>query len=142
MQLLIIFIAYQFLFAPVPEFSTIELEVKNLKLKESSEVIYSLYTTTNAFLDEKDVYSYGKVKANNTTTLILKIEAPTHMGKIAIAVFQDLNGNGKLDKNIVGMPKEPYGFSLNFRPTFRGPHFEEAAFLPKDSSKITIDLIL
>jgi uncharacterized protein (DUF2141 family) len=32
-------------------------------------------------------------------------------GKYAIAVIQDLNGNKKLDRNIVTKPKEPYGFS-------------------------------
>lgn len=32
-------------------------------------------------------------------------------GEYAIAVIQDLNENGKLDKNFLGIPKEPYGFS-------------------------------
>ena len=32
-------------------------------------------------------------------------------GEYAIAVIQDLNENEKLDKNFLGMPKEPYGFS-------------------------------
>ena len=32
-------------------------------------------------------------------------------GEYAIAVIQDLNENEKLDKNMPGIPKEPYGFS-------------------------------
>lgn len=32
-------------------------------------------------------------------------------GEYAIAVIQGLNENGKLDKNMPGSPKEPYGFS-------------------------------
>jgi uncharacterized protein (DUF2141 family) len=32
-------------------------------------------------------------------------------GNYAIAVFHDLNGNGKLDRNLIGLPSEPYGFS-------------------------------
>ena len=32
-------------------------------------------------------------------------------GPYAIAVFHDLNGNGKLDRNFIGLPSEPYGFS-------------------------------
>jgi uncharacterized protein (DUF2141 family) len=32
-------------------------------------------------------------------------------GEYAIAVIQDLNENEKLDKNMLGIPKEPYGFS-------------------------------
>ncbi|MGI9318205.1 MAG: DUF2141 domain-containing protein [bacterium] len=36
-------------------------------------------------------------------------------GQYAVSVVQDLNGNGKLDKNFVGMPKEPYGFSGDWK---------------------------
>lgn len=32
-------------------------------------------------------------------------------GSYAIAVFHDLNGNGRLDRNFIGLPSEPYGFS-------------------------------
>ena len=30
---------------------------------------------------------------------------------IALSLFQDLNGNGKLDTNILGIPNEPWGAS-------------------------------
>jgi uncharacterized protein (DUF2141 family) len=45
-------------------------------------------------------------------------------GEYAIAVFQDINENEKLDRNIVTKPKEPYGFS----GTWKGgsASFEEA----------------
>ncbi|KAA2238323.1 DUF2141 domain-containing protein [Salinarimonas soli] len=32
-------------------------------------------------------------------------------GPIAVAVYQDVNGNGQLDRNVIGIPSEPYGFS-------------------------------
>jgi uncharacterized protein (DUF2141 family) len=32
-------------------------------------------------------------------------------GAYAIAAFQDLNGNGNLDRDPRGLPREPYGFS-------------------------------
>lgn len=49
-------------------------------------------------------------------------------GTYAIAVLHDENKNGKLDTNLVGYPKEGYGFSNNNLPTFRAPRFDEAAF--------------
>lgn len=49
-------------------------------------------------------------------------------GRYAIAVQHDLNGNGKVDRNMVGAPKEPWGVSRDVRHTFRAPRFEEAAF--------------
>lgn len=45
-----------------------------------------------------------------------------------IAIFQDLNGDGKLTKNSFGLPTEPYGFSNNARSTFGPPSFSQSAF--------------
>ncbi|MBI2367370.1 MAG: DUF2141 domain-containing protein [Deltaproteobacteria bacterium] len=36
-------------------------------------------------------------------------------GDYGVAVFHDENSNGKMDKNLLGMPLEPYGFSNNLR---------------------------
>lgn len=48
-------------------------------------------------------------------------------GQYAAAAFQDFNGNGKLDKNFMGIPKEPYGFSQETRGSMGPPSFAEAA---------------
>lgn len=44
-------------------------------------------------------------------------------GTYAVAAFQDLNGNGRLDRTRLGLPLEPYGFSgqvgRRTRPDFR-----------------------
>ncbi len=49
-------------------------------------------------------------------------------GAYAISCFHDVNGNGTLDKNWLGVPTEPYCFSNNARPRFRAPRWEEAKF--------------
>lgn len=49
-------------------------------------------------------------------------------GQYAIAVFQDVNRDGELTKNLVGAPKEPYGFSRNVYGMFGPPDFEDVAF--------------
>lgn len=48
-------------------------------------------------------------------------------GRYAIAVFHDLNDNGILDTNALGIPTEPYGFSNNPAAKWSAPKFEEAA---------------
>ena len=48
-------------------------------------------------------------------------------GRYALRVMHDENGNGKLDTNMLGMPKEGYGASNNPK-VMRAPHFDEAAF--------------
>lgn len=52
---------------------------------------------------------------------------PLPYGTYAIAVFHDLNGNGQLDKNALGVPTEPYGFSNDVRSKWQAPSFGEAA---------------
>jgi uncharacterized protein (DUF2141 family) len=54
-------------------------------------------------------------------------------GSYAIAVFHDTNGDGKLDRNFIGLPSEPYGFSNNVGR--RGPpNFEAARITVKEPS--------
>ncbi len=61
-------------------------------------------------------------------------------GRYAAMVSHDENGNGKLDRNLIGMPIEGYGFSNNPR-VMRKPTFEEASFeLGEADLAITIEL--
>ena len=49
-------------------------------------------------------------------------------GQYGAMVFQDLNLDGKMNFNLVGMPTEPYGFSNNSRGLFGPPAWAKAAF--------------
>ncbi len=42
--------------------------------------------------------------------------------------MHDENGNGKLDKNFIGMPTEGYGASRAARGTMGPPKWEDAVF--------------
>ncbi len=54
-------------------------------------------------------------------------------GEYALAIYQDVNRNKILDKNLFGIPTEIYGFSNNARRNFSAPSFQEAKFkLNKD----------
>ena len=61
-------------------------------------------------------------------------------GDVAVAVYQDLNGNGKLDAGIFNIPKEPYGFSNNYRPSFSAPHYEGCLIRVSGQTASTINL--
>lgn len=51
-------------------------------------------------------------------------------GNYAVAVFHDTNGDGKLNRNSLGMPTEGYGFSNNPAYTRTGPpNYGETTFL-------------
>jgi len=50
-------------------------------------------------------------------------------GRYAVALYQDRNGNDRLDKTMFGLPTEPYGFSNDASAPMGPPDFDEAAFV-------------
>ncbi len=56
-------------------------------------------------------------------------------GTIAVAAFQDLNGNGRLDRTPLGIPLEPFCFSNGAGRDGR-PDFARARFLLSEPSAI------
>ena len=48
-------------------------------------------------------------------------------GRYAVNAFHDENDNGSLDSNVLGIPKEGYGFANDPATNFGPPDFEEAA---------------
>lgn len=60
----------------------------------------------------------------------------------AVAVYHDENNNGKLDRTVVGIPKEPYAFSNNPAAKWQAPTFSEIAFLPAEASDTPLRLKL
>jgi uncharacterized protein (DUF2141 family) len=62
-------------------------------------------------------------------------------GTYAVSVLHDENSNGKMDKNLVGIPKESYGASNNPKKKRRAPTFDEAKFslnAPEQTIEITL----
>ncbi len=55
-------------------------------------------------------------------------------GEYAIAVYHDKNKNGKLDTNLLGIPKEDYGFSNNARGRFGPASWKDSKFLVNEVS--------
>lgn len=49
-------------------------------------------------------------------------------GTYAVKVFLDMNGNGVLDKNELGIPQEPVGFSNDAMGRMGPASFKEASF--------------
>lgn len=86
----------------------------------------------------KTTLAAAEVQANKDEVTVT-VNLP-RAGKYAVAVYQDKNGNNKLDSNFLGIPNEPFGFSnLNSYP-MGSPKFKKAAFDIDKDQKITIPL--
>ncbi|MBS0643695.1 MAG: DUF2141 domain-containing protein [Proteobacteria bacterium] len=63
-------------------------------------------------------------------------------GPCAISVMHDENDNGKLDTNLIGIPREGVGVSMNPPPRRGPPRFEDAAFtLTPQGGTVTVNMV-
>ncbi len=66
--------------------------------------------------------------AGNRTGDTVTVELLLPAGEYALSIFQDVNDDGKLERNFIGIPKEPAGLSNNLRPRFGPPKYKDAKF--------------
>jgi len=72
----------------------------------------------------------------------LHIDTDLPPGTYAVSVYEDLNGNHKLDRNFLGIPREPVGASNNPPAHLGPPRFNECAFrVGAIAQTITITLV-
>jgi uncharacterized protein (DUF2141 family) len=93
---------------------------------EKGTVRIGLYNSAAAFADEANPNHAQIVPVGKNTTQIIKFEG-LQEGKYLVAAYQDVNGNKKIDKNILGIPTEAYAFSNDVFPKWKSPSFDEAA---------------
>lgn len=62
-------------------------------------------------------------------------------GEYTISIYQDVNENGELDKNFMGIPNEPYGISREGKQMFGPPSYNDAKFtIVNTNARLTISL--
>ncbi len=115
-----------------------KVTVKNLEGK-TGQIYIGWYNSAAAFASKQKAVFVKTIKATGQYELSVPFEA-IPPGKYAIAVYLDENGNGVIDKNILGIPKEKYGFSNNAAPAMRAPRYEEAVFEMSGKDNIEIKL--
>ena len=113
-------------------------------------VMIGLYDNAEAFDSAADSYRALLVDPKRYAAMALQAGAAdrntvtlgeVQPGRYAVIAFQDENDNGRLDRNILGLPIEPYGFSNNVRGLFAAPAFDRAA-VTIEGSQVLIRITL
>jgi len=108
----------------------LDLTIANVK-SETGRVMVAVYDRAESFMrDDQQVAGVMLPSRGGSARVVLGNLAP---GRYAVSVFHDANGNGKLDKNLLGMPSEPYGFSRDAQGNFGPPSFEATAVALADA---------
>lgn len=119
--------------------NSLTVHLNNLRVS-GGQVEIGIFNKSEGFLKEKHQYIKKRFNLNQTKNFSYTFRNLPD-GEYAVAVFHDENANGKMDTNLIGIPKEPYGFSNNFIPKIKAPSFTQTKFKLDGNKIIKISLI-
>jgi uncharacterized protein (DUF2141 family) len=84
----------------------IKLSVESVE-KNAGKIIVSIFNSESTY-KTREGYLYLILNSSNE---IVSKDINLPKGNYVISIYQDSNGNGKLDTNLIGIPKEKFGFT-------------------------------
>ncbi len=97
------------------------VEVSNIK-EAKGAVRVCVFKSKSNYIGKADYCSSINIESIDNQEISLDLACDEY----AVVVYHDINNNGILDKNILGIPSEPYGFPGNPSTIFGPPSFEKA----------------
>ena len=99
-------------------------------------LVFQVYDSANAFGDFRDPVKEMRSELRADGRYFIN-DVPA--GDVALLVYVDENNNGVMDKNFIGIPKEPLGISNNYRP--KGPPaFSRASFPIAENESAIVEI--
>lgn len=112
----------------------VKLKITNVK-QNTGKVVISLNSSEEAF--KKHIPDQTLILETNSTEVETIIDVPS--GEYAFCIFQDINNDGEINSNLIGIPKEPFGFS-NYNGKSAPGNFKKHKVVINQDSEITIAL--
>jgi len=112
------------------------LKVDQIKQVKGTMMV-ALYNSESNYKSNNNTFSGQKIAVTTNTLTVNFGDVPE--GEYAIKLYQDENDNGQIDKNLIGIPTEGYGFSNN-GGSMGQPSFDDAKFKVSGTTKIDIHL--
>lgn len=116
----------------------LDLSISAIK-KQKGEILIAVFNKADGFpFDTQKAYQLLKGTPVDGKLNLQVSSLPK--GRYAIALFHDANGDGTLNVNFMGIPKEGYGVSNNAYNTFSAPKYNDASFDYNQSSVLKITM--
>lgn len=118
---------------------TLDVQGLDTTRLQGASLMVAVFTEPAGWLKQPQVGRRFSLDAavDGRITVVLK-DLPE--GPLALSLFQDANGNGRLDMNAMGMPIEPFGFSNDAAGQFGPPKFEQAVVKPVTGQALQVRL--
>ncbi|MCK0130202.1 DUF2141 domain-containing protein [Flavobacteriaceae bacterium F08102] len=114
------------------------ITIKNIKVLEG-KIRIGVFNKSENFLKREAAIKHYYITIKNTTETIIINDLPK--GDYGFSMFHDKNSDDEFNRNFLGIPKEPYGFSNNVTPTFSAPSYEQCKFSLMEDRIIEVALI-
>ena len=108
---------------------SLELSVTGLK-PQAGFLAYAVFRAKDGFPTDKSRAwraNFVPIHLDDSGSMNFTIEE-LPPGDYALVLYQDLNGNRKLDKNFLGIPREPVGASRNPSSRMGPPRYKDCRF--------------
>ncbi len=113
------------------------IQIDNIEAVKG-DIRIGVFNASDKFLKQGYTFKTYKVAVTDTTQTIIIDDLPK--GEYAFIMYHDKNGDGKMNRNLIGIPKEAFGFSNNVRPKLSKPTFEACKFVLEDKLELHIRL--
>lgn len=113
------------------------IEIQNIEVVEGY-IRIGVFNSEEKFLKRNSTFKNYIIAVESNTEKIVIDDLPK--GEYAFILYHDINSDGKMNRKLIGIPKEPFGFSNNVRPKLAKPTFEECKFVLEDNLELKIKL--
>lgn len=122
---LILSMTFSFRAPSTAEAGKLIIRINNVS-KDKGIIWIGLYDSADTYLiKEKSILKKIDVTQKGNHEMVID---SLPFGIYAMALFHDVNANGEMDRNLLGIPSEPYAFSKRPKSKWRLPKFDEVKF--------------
>ena len=119
--------------------TAVEVQVNNIGSAEG-QIVVTFFNSDESWLQEP--YLVETVDAADAIDGSLMIPLTLEAGEYAISAYHDLDGNGRMKTNFIGIPREPIGTSNDAKGRFGPPKYKDAKFqIGEEATTIPINLV-
>ena len=114
------------------------IKISNIE-KIKGDIKVGIFNTNANFLKEGYAIKNYSIKVDKSTATLIISDLPK--GEYAVTMYHDENSDNECNRNFIGIPKEPYGFSNNIKPKMSAPKYNDCKFTFSENRTLNIKLI-
>lgn len=111
------------------------IEITNVQTKKGT-LFVAVFDSQEALKKNKPVAGLKLETTGETITALVTLPA----GEYYVSAYQDLNNNGKLDTNFIGIPKEPVGIANYSGSGIPGGFDKHKVLINAENPKVTLGM--